>query len=472
MSRIYFRADGDSKIGLGHVVRSLALVEMLKEDFDCQFISVNLPKSLRTQIVEVCELIDCPIFEDIKEEAIFLTENIFTEKDIIVLDGYHFKTEYHQILKNRGCIIVCIDDIHAYHFIADLIINHAGGISSQQYSAEPYTNFCLGLEYALLRKPFQEIARNKSYVNQSNESIFICMGGADPNNDILDVLKECETASNVESCFLIIGSAYNHKIQLEEYIKNTTLNIKLLNDLSAEELVFYMKKCGMAITAPSTISYEYLSVGGLLFLYQTADNQADIKSYLEREELAFDFKTEFRNRNLLNSLGIIEKQNRYFDGNQHKRFNQLFYYLKLSYRLAEKNDCELYYKWYNDLLTRLQSFSSALVSFDNHKIWFEKNILSDNVRMYVIMENKKAIGQIRFNINDNEALISYSLDKNYRGRGYGKLILKKGLLAIKEEFADELTIIGYVKNENIPSIKAFRELGFEEYQEESLKFVL
>ena len=35
--KIYIRADGNSGIGLGHVIRSLALAEMLKEDFNCIF---------------------------------------------------------------------------------------------------------------------------------------------------------------------------------------------------------------------------------------------------------------------------------------------------------------------------------------------------------------------------------------------------------------------------------------------------
>ena len=30
--KIYFRADGNSRMGLGHVIRSLALAEMLRDD--------------------------------------------------------------------------------------------------------------------------------------------------------------------------------------------------------------------------------------------------------------------------------------------------------------------------------------------------------------------------------------------------------------------------------------------------------
>ena len=43
----------------------------------------------------------------------------------VVLDGYHFRLGYQQVIKEAGYALVCIDDIHAYPFIADLIINHA-----------------------------------------------------------------------------------------------------------------------------------------------------------------------------------------------------------------------------------------------------------------------------------------------------------------------------------------------------------
>ena len=36
--RIYFRADAGREIGYGHFIRTLALADMLKDDFDCVFV--------------------------------------------------------------------------------------------------------------------------------------------------------------------------------------------------------------------------------------------------------------------------------------------------------------------------------------------------------------------------------------------------------------------------------------------------
>jgi len=53
-------------------------------------------------------------------------------------------------------------------------------------------------------------------------------------------------------------------------------------------MVAVMRECPVAILPPSTISYEYLHVGGILFLHQIADNQKYIKRFLLQNKLAFE----------------------------------------------------------------------------------------------------------------------------------------------------------------------------------------
>lgn len=41
MQKIYFRADASATIGYGHFIRTLALADMLKDDFDCTFFTCH-----------------------------------------------------------------------------------------------------------------------------------------------------------------------------------------------------------------------------------------------------------------------------------------------------------------------------------------------------------------------------------------------------------------------------------------------
>jgi spore coat polysaccharide biosynthesis predicted glycosyltransferase SpsG len=52
--KVILRADGNSEIGLGHVYRSLALAEMLNEDFETVFLIKKPLKELKRTILQTC----------------------------------------------------------------------------------------------------------------------------------------------------------------------------------------------------------------------------------------------------------------------------------------------------------------------------------------------------------------------------------------------------------------------------------
>lgn len=319
--KVYFRADGNSEIGLGHVIRSLALAEMLKNDFECYFIIREPIPTLKEQIVNICVgIMELRETDNSVLEAEKLT-TLIKSGEIIVLDGYHFITAYQNEFKKKSVKVVCIDDIHAYHFVADVVINHSGGLSELNFSKEKYTAIYHGLEYALLRKPFRIAAQNRTYHNKVSESIFICFGGADPKNDTLDAIKKCENAKNFDKYFVVLGSAYQYRNLLEAYIQDSHLDVEVLSDLSAQAMADIMQQCNYAITPPSSVAYEYLSTGGVLFLKVIADNQANMYDYFIKEGIAFP----------LSSLGKVapkksnfEKQSFFFDGKQSGRLTEIF----------------------------------------------------------------------------------------------------------------------------------------------------
>ena len=84
----------------------------------------------------------------------------------------------------------------------------------------------------------------------------------------------------------------------------------------------------------------------------------------------------------------------------------------------------------------------------------------------------RILGSIRFDINNNEAIISYLLDPDFQNKGLGLILLKKGLCFLaSQKKAGVEQIIGYVMPENIASVKAFERLGYHrEEQENKIKF--
>ena len=172
--KIFFRADGNTHIGLGHLVRCSALAYMLQSYFEISFYCKEIPESFEKELVNNSyEVIR------IDNEAQFIEQ--LDHNQIVVLDGYNFNTAYQLEIKAKGNKLVCIDDLHDKEFVADLIINHAPGVKPEDYSAQPHTQFALGLDYALLRPAFLQQALKPRKIEKI-ETALICFGGSDPKN--------------------------------------------------------------------------------------------------------------------------------------------------------------------------------------------------------------------------------------------------------------------------------------------------
>lgn len=118
---------------------------------------------------------------------------------------------------------------------------------------------------------------------------------------------------------------------------------------------------------------------------------------------------------------------------------------------ATEEYCDLLFEWTNDEDVRLNSFNSELIQYEEHKKWFKSKIESDDTIIYIYKVNNQDIGVIRLEKTDNNSyLINYSITKEHRKKGHATKLLK----LIKKMHKEQL-LIGKVKKENIPSLKAF-----------------
>lgn len=132
---------------------------------------------------------------------------------------------------------------------------------------------------------------------------------------------------------------------------------------------------------------------------------------------------------------------------------------ELKLRKVTKDDCDLLFEWANDELCRNNSIQTKHIERAEHEAWFAKKLQDQNCKMYICTLGDEEIGQIRFDKEDNHAIISYSIAKEHRGKGYAAQMVALAEKRVQEESIQKIR--GVVKKENIPSKKVFESLGYE-----------
>ncbi len=138
-------------------------------------------------------------------------------------------------------------------------------------------------------------------------------------------------------------------------------------------------------------------------------------------------------------------------------------------RKAVPEDVDLLFKWANDPEVRRNSFNSEPISYEDHCKWFNKLMNDPSQVQYILMSGDKPVGQIRFTLKGDEALIGYSVAPGMRGLGYGSSMLDLAEMKIREECPEVRKLIGRVKPENTGSGKCFEKNGYEEEYREFVR---
>lgn len=272
--KVILRADAGKTIGFGHFIRSLALAGYLKDKYDCYFCTFN-PTDLHiseyqlAEIEKVCSYIDIKAGTYDEYNANFLTA--LKGDEIVVLDNYYFSTDYQKRIRSLGCRLVCIDDMHDRHFVADALITGCP-IEKSEFSMEHYTLFCSGIKHSFLRPPFLSAAKSVIHRTRQIKNIVIAIGGADPyglTNRILQLLSEIDANLRIS---VIAGDTVSINQQLAK-------NTDIYRRVGAEEIVKIFSQSDLGLFSASTICVEALACSLPVAAGWYVDNQKEFYEY-------------------------------------------------------------------------------------------------------------------------------------------------------------------------------------------------
>ena len=477
-TKVFFRVDGNSKIGLGHLNRCVSLGHLLKDTFEISFITMNADENALGFLQELSP----KIFQLDYENEIDQIVDLVRTSDILVLDGYQFDLEYQRSLKTKMFKLVYIDDIPNSHMVADVVINYVPGISVEDYSCDPETILCLGLDYLMLRPPFIK-NENKEVVSSLPKTSMIALGGADPENiteKVLDVLLGMKMFDKI---IIIIGGVNQNRLKLEKRVNEIKgVEVRILNNLNAAQMVKEILDNDLVICSASVTAMEVCTLNKFLVSICYVDNQKKVSDFLKNNNCAipienwgdggvYQLTNQLANLSLPVVQNVVRNQKEIFyevGSGLIKIFSKLKKEMELSVRRASEKDVDLYFLWANNPDVRDNSVNQKKISLKEHTEWFTRKIEDSNHIFYLFEWGDKPIAQLRFDLKDNAFWINYSIASEFRGQGWSSAVIRLGVQNLDKEMDSKSVIKAIVKYSNLASAKTFVNCSFRRIEDCSI----
>ena len=274
----YIRADANSTIGTGHIMRCLAIAnEFFRQGEDVTFIvadydSFDLIRQHGFQIICLNSM-----WSDLDKETNTIIQLIAEQHiTLLIIDSYFVTKSYLKSIAQHTKVAY-IDDINQFIYPVDYLINYniyapSMGYITRYQKSGLNTCFVLGCKYIPLREEFIQV---KKEINQTVSRILITTGGTDPYNiagGLLEILYAQPWFGNMK--FDVVIGMFNTNKEILKQKWSSFPNIRLLYNVT--NMSYYMKQCDIAVTAAGVTTYELCACGVPSIIYTLADNQLNI----------------------------------------------------------------------------------------------------------------------------------------------------------------------------------------------------
>lgn len=268
---VLFRADGNQKVGAGHIMRCLSLADALR-DRGARPVFILAGPDMRPLIRQrgyECQVLGSQYGHMEKELPVFLPLLEREAPDCVILDSYFVTPDYMRTVKAKAPLIY-MDDLNAFDYPADIVVNY--NLYGKAMAYPPNKAYLLGPQYAPLRKQFQGLAPRVT--KRSVEHILFSTGGADPYHVALRCLKYLREHPPVQDItFHFVLGAMNQNIGEIKEMASGMSCVVLHQQVS--DMCTLMLQCDAAVSAAGTTLYELCACGVPSITYILADNQAD-----------------------------------------------------------------------------------------------------------------------------------------------------------------------------------------------------
>lgn len=436
---ILFRADSSSIIGTGHIMRDLVLAEQF-EDTNIIFATQELSGNINHKIEEKDYAI-----EVLNSNAIEELINIIKKYsiDMIIIDHYAIDHYYEKALKEiTGITIFVLDDTYEKHY-CDILLNHNIYADSSRYKnlVPEHSELRCGKFFTLLREEFRSEKTKQRKSTQETKSILIAMGGADPSNLNVEILKVLESFPKIHAN-VVTTMANQYLNALQEYVadkSNVTLHI------NTNKMAILMNQANFVIVTPSVTVNEVVYLEVPFIAIKTAGNQDEMYKYLVENNYLILEK--------FNAVDLKSKIEKSLDSEKIDLVN----FIDLS--LDER---KMVLEWRNHPNIRKWMFTQGVISLDDHLSYIESLNEKKDRAYFLVQKASQPIGVMDFtNIDFEEKRAEFGIYSNPTFKGVGNFLMES-IIDYAFKILNINTLLAEVLEDNIAALKLYRRYNFKD----------
>jgi UDP-2,4-diacetamido-2,4,6-trideoxy-beta-L-altropyranose hydrolase len=302
---VFFKAEGSSQIGLGHISRCVALIRSLPSHL-CGVLVVNDDPLVKKFVGEL--RIDSVYGWDKKALQRYQALALFYDHDDI--------EALHEIRKDFKKNIIALDYFNYETPEVDIIVNlfNQAQMPCPQTSPVSYNE---GLNFAIISTRFEKFRNPNRAASAQIERVLLMMGGADPGQLTVKALKFLDSYEPTLSIEIVIGSLNPHESVVRDESLSSHHHVTIHK--APHNLPELMSQVDVAISGCATTFFELSFVGTPAIVLSQNKRERRFAESLEKEKVAiwgdedldksWEKLISFENRTTL-----VKRQMEVFDG--------------------------------------------------------------------------------------------------------------------------------------------------------------
>ncbi len=284
------RADGNAKIGAGHLMRCLTIARqmqrLLAEGDEIFFLCAQEQSGELVKEYGFSVRVLYTEYQDMESELEKLRQLLGSEEceRTLLVDSYYVTDAYLQALQAWGKVIL-LEDMQKHRFPADVVINY-NAFADRDIYEKLYrgtdTKLLIGSQYVPVREQFL----GKNYqVADGVKNVLLTTGGGDQDNIAGRILLRMLTLNlGKEINYHLVTGKFNPHLEKLEQLEAADNRVRIYYDV--KDMATLMQNCDLAITAGGTTIYELSAIGVPFICFSYAENQEALTEYVGDHQIA------------------------------------------------------------------------------------------------------------------------------------------------------------------------------------------